>query len=195
MLEQRSASNEVGGIAWSYLAATGLFFVWTLSLAIPDQPSSFLDLVNLAFHEAGHLVFAPFGRTLLLLGGTLLQLIVPAGLAGYFLARQSPFSAAACAWWLGENFVNVSVYMADARALRLNLVGGGEHDWNNLFYQFNLLDERSVVTISSLTHHLGVIVMLAATVWVGCLALPKSRKEAMSNWMEERFPPLRALLN
>jgi hypothetical protein len=85
--------------------------------------------------------------------------------------------------------------MADARALRLNLVGGGEHDWNNLFYQFNLLDERSVVTISSLTHHLGVIVMLAATVWVGCLALPKSRKEAMSNWMEERFPPLRALLN
>jgi hypothetical protein len=194
MLEQRSASNEVG-IAWSYLAATGLFFAWTLSLAIPDQPSSFLDLVNLAFHEAGHLVFAPFGRTLHLLGGTLLQLIVPAGLVGYFLSRRSPFSAAVCAWWVGENFINVSVYMGDARTLRLDLVGGGEHDWNNLFYQFNLLGESSVTTIAALTHHLGVLVMLAATMWVGCLALPKSRKEALSEWMEGRFPALRALLD
>src|SRR5262245_34274034 len=95
---------------------------WTLRLSTMAQPSCFLDLVNLAFHEAGHLFMTPFGETMHFLGGTLGQLAVPAGLTAYFLvAKRQPFAAAVSAWWTGENLVNISVYMSDARDLRLPL--------------------------------------------------------------------------
>ena len=149
------------------LVPAALLLAGSIALARADQPFNFLDWVNLAFHEAGHLFMSPFGQTLYVLGGTLLQVAVPAVLSGYFLVKQrSPFGAALCAWWLGENFLNVSVYMADARAMQLPLVGGGEHDWTQLFYQFGLLGEESVSRVSGATHHLGVLVMLAAVAWV-----------------------------
>jgi hypothetical protein len=130
----------------------------------------FLDLVNLAFHEAGHLFLAPFGETLHVLGGTLGQLAVPAGLAAYFLrARRDRFAAAACVWWAGENLVHIAVYMADARDLALPLVGGGEHDWNTLFYSFGLLGQDSVAAIAGVTRALGVLVMWGALGGAACL--------------------------
>ena len=134
---------------------------WTVSLPAAALPHCFLDWVNLPFHEAGHLFLAPFGTTLHVLGGTLGQLAVPAILGGYFLRRRQRFAAALCLFWIGENFVDISIYMADARAMALPLVGGGEHDWTQLFYQFGLLGEESVATVSSLTRALGVIVMAA----------------------------------
>ncbi|HUD72052.1 MAG TPA: hypothetical protein VMQ62_08830 [Dongiaceae bacterium] len=164
---------------------------WTLRLCTAAMPSCFLDLVNLAFHEAGHLFLIPFGDTMHFLGGTLGQLAVPAGLAGYFLvARRQPFAAAVCAWWTGENLVNISVYMADARDLTLPLVGGGDHDWNNLFYTFGLLGEDSVRRVSTLTHHLGVVVMLAGLAWAGSFLLRGSARERFDAFVEERTPAL-----
>ncbi len=183
------------GPSWIHLIAAAVFLIWALSLAIPEQPGSFLHWIDLAFHEAGHLVFAPFGRTLMLLGGTILQLAVPAALCGYFLKQRSPFSAAFCLFWFGENFIDVSVYMADARALRLPLVGGGEHDWNNLFYQFGLLAEDRVSAIATTTHHLGVLLMLGAALWVALLALPPERKSALAARLADRLPILRPLLD
>ena len=132
-----------------------------------------LDLVNLAFHEAGHVFLRPFGHTLHFLGGTLFQLGVPALLVWYFLYRRSDaFAASACLWWEGESLVNVAVYMADARALELNLVGGGEHDWNELFYRFDLLGEDSVAAIAGGTPAAGVIVMLLGLSWAALFVLP-----------------------
>ena len=132
-----------------------------------------LDLVNLAFHEAGHVFLRPFGHTLHYLGGTLFQLGVPILLVWYFLFRRSAaFAAATCLWWLGESLVNVAVYMADARNLELNLVGGGEHDWNELFHRFNLLGEDAVAAISSTTHAVGVFVMLLGLAWGALFVLP-----------------------
>ena len=62
--------------------------------------------------------------------------------------------------------------MADARDLELNLVGGGEHDWNELFYRFSLLGEDSVAAISSTTHAVGVVVMLLGLAWGALFVLP-----------------------
>ena len=149
-----------------------LLAFWTLRLSTAATPSCFLDLVNLAFHEAGHLFLLPLGETMHFLGGTLGQLAVPAGLAAcFFVAKRQPFAAAVCGWWTGENLVNISVYMADARDLQLPLVGGGDHDWNNLFYTFGLLGEESVRNVSALTHHAGVIVMLSGLAWAAALLL------------------------
>jgi len=142
---------------------------------VTSRPGSgtFFDLVNLAFHEAGHVFLRPFGHTLHVLGGTLFQLGVPALLAGYFLIRRrDPFAAAFCLWWVGESLVNVSTYMADARDLALPLVGGGEHDWNELFFRWGMLDEPSVAATSQATRTAGIVVMLVGLAWGAFFVLP-----------------------
>jgi hypothetical protein len=170
---------------------TGVFLLaWTLFLAARDQPWILLDWVNLAFHEAGHLFLMPFGETLHFLGGTLFQLAIPLGVGAHQLLKQeSPFGAALCAWWFGENFLPISVYMADARELKLPLVGGGENDWNHLFYQWGLLGEDSVRRIASGTHAVGVIVMLAGCLAAVFLALPPASRRHLAGWLASREAP------
>ena len=163
---------------------------WTIRLGSGAQTGCFLDLVNLAFHEAGHLALTPFGETMHFLGGTLGQLAVPALLLGYFLIRmRQPFAAAVCAWWAGENLINIAVYMSDARDLALPLVGGGDHDWNTLFYQFGLLGQESVAFVSTTTRRLGVVTMLAGLGWACYFLLSGRIKEQIA----ARMPALRYL--
>lgn len=159
-----AAPGSVRLLRWGIPA---LLAVFTVRLAAHPESGWFLGLVNLAFHEAGHLAFVPFGSTLHYLGGTLGQLAVPCGLAIYFhrAERSSRAGTALCAWWAGQNLVDISVYMADARTLALQLVGGGDHDWNELFYRFGLLGEDAVRAVANSTRCLGVLVMLLATVW------------------------------
>ena len=150
---------------------------------------SLVDYVNLPFHEAGHVFFSPFGSTLHILGGTLGELLVPALLGMNFLFRDRRLPGAAfCLWWLGENFVYIARYMADARDLELPLVGGGDHDWNELFYRFGLLSETSVARVSSVTHATGVVVMLAGLAWLAYFALPEGRRGAVREAITARWP-------
>jgi hypothetical protein len=187
---------------WWRAGLLALLGYWTIRFGLAAQPTCPLDLVNLAFHEAGHMFLIPFGETAHFLGGTLGQLAVPAGLSGNFLIkRRQPFAAAVCAWWTGENLVNISVYMADARTLGLDLVGGGEHDWNTLFYQFGLLSEESVARVSGLTRGAGLVLLVLGLVW-GCAAilwasnaiLPAAVRERIDRAAGERSPALRYLL-
>jgi hypothetical protein len=168
----------------------------TLSLSFGWSAWSFIDYVNLPFHEAGHLFFSPFGSTLYILGGTLGELIVPALLGAYFILKdRRPAGAAFCLWWFGENFVYIARYMADARDLDLPLVGGGDHDWNELFYRFGLLSEPSVARIASLTHLLGVVLMILGLAWLGFFALPRRRREAIREELTTRWPVVAFLLD
>ena len=43
--------------------------------------------------------------------------------------------------WLGQNFVNISVYAADAQKRKLPLLGGNNvyHDWNYLLSEIGIL--------------------------------------------------------
>jgi hypothetical protein len=176
------------GISWPRAVLVGLLAWWTLRL-MASSTWIFLDFVNLAFHEAGHLVFSFLGSTMHYLGGTLGQLLVPGLLADHFLFRQQqPLGAAFCLWWLGQNFINISVYMADARELALPLVGGGDHDWNELFFRFGLLAEDSVRRVSSATHVLGVAVMLPGLAWCAYFVLPASRRERIRDRVTSRWP-------
>jgi len=146
---------------------------WTIRLGLHLTSWCFVDYVNLAFHEAGHVFLRPFGSTIHYLGGTIFQLVIPAGLAVDFLARRrQPLGAAVSLWWFGESLVNVSLYMADARELAMPLVGGGDHDWNELFYRFGLLGEGSVAMVSGATRLLGVLGMLAGMAWLLVFVLP-----------------------
>jgi hypothetical protein len=147
---------------------------WKRLLAIPLAPYAawlvfayeyhFLDGVNLAFHEAGHLFLGFGGETLHFLGGTLGQLIFPALLAARFARRGEPFEAAVCTLWLGESLMNVGVYLGDARTQALPLVGGHVHDWNWLLGRAGLL--ASAESIGRLLHLLASGVVLGAWVWL-----------------------------
>jgi hypothetical protein len=121
-----------------------------------------LDAVDLGIHETGHLVFAPFGEFLGFAGGTLAQLIMPAVFAVYFWRQGDRHAATVPLWWVAQNLWNISVYVADARAQALPLVGGGEHDWAYMLGRLGWLqlDTR----ISRLIWLVGVVLFLVSIV-------------------------------
>ena len=55
--------------------------VWTWQFARAPMGAGVMDSVlhlpNLIFHEAGHILFSPFGRFMTVLGGSLFQVLVP----------------------------------------------------------------------------------------------------------------------
>lgn len=48
-------------------------------------------------------------------------------------------------WWIGENLLNISIYIADAREQILPLVAGGAHDWTYLLEEVGLLSKNEGV--------------------------------------------------
>ena len=104
-----------------------LYFLW---IAYNPLAGSLMDLVDLPIHETGHFVFAPLGEFMGFAGGSLFQIIMPAAFVGYFIWKQSYYSAAIVLFWVGQSILNVFVYAQDAVTMLLPLVGGGIHDWN-----------------------------------------------------------------
>ena len=121
---------------------------------------SLLDGVDLAIHETGHLVFAPFGEFVGVAGGTLFQLIMPLVFVGYFWRRGDRHAASVALWWVGQNCGHIAYYLADARAQELPLVGGGEHDWNYLLGRTGLLAHDQGIAHGVVA--LGVLLVLAS---------------------------------
>lgn len=119
------------------LVAT-LYFVY---YAYTPNDWHFIDNINLIIHEAGHVVFSPFGTFMHILGGSLFQTIFPMLYIGYFYFKRQYFSASLLIFWVGQNLVNVSVYASDAVAMQLPLLGGDTagHDWHNILSMLNLL--------------------------------------------------------
>ncbi len=130
----------------------------------------FLDGINLVFHEAGHPVFGLLGwEPLTILGGTLMQGLVPILVGGHFLWRRQALGVALAGAWFGQNFLNIARYMADARAEALPLVGGGEHDWATLLGRWGLLDQD--LRLASRVATLGWVIMVGACGWMAWRAL------------------------
>ena len=59
-----------------FLAGWGWKFI-TASVLGNYVGQSFMHNINLPFHEAGHILFSPFGRFMQVLGGTLGQILMP----------------------------------------------------------------------------------------------------------------------
>lgn len=142
---------------------------------------SFLHLINLPFHEAGHLIFIPFGRFMTILGGSLGQVLMPIICLGTFLVKtRDPFAASVALWWTAESVMDIAPYINDARALDLMLIGGvtgketDGHDWNNILTMLDLLewDHR----FAHLTYNVGILLMLGSFLWGGILLLRHYRR-------------------
>ena len=160
------------------------FWAWkfiTTPLDTNYTGESFLHLVNLPFHEAGHLLFMPFGRFMTILGGSLAQILMPfVCLVTFVWKTRDPFGASVALWWMAENFMDVAPYINDARAMELILLGGftsqevDAHDWNNLLSMLGWLqyDHR----LAKLAYGIGTVVMLLALLWGGILLLRQCRR-------------------
>jgi hypothetical protein len=134
-----------------------------------------LDDVNLAIHEAGHVLFQPFGDPLVVLGGSLFQVMVPLAFVGYFLARREPYSASIVAAWVGASLANVARYIADARAQELPLLGGENviHDWWYLLIEWDLLPQD--LAIARLVRLVGALAFVVAV--AGSIAFARGRPQ------------------
>lgn len=140
-----------------------LYFLWCASA--PDS-IVFMHLINTPIHEAGHVLFRPFGEFMGVAGGSLFQIIVPLVFFGYFVWHRKPFSASIVLFWVGENFLDVYVYANDAVVMQLPLLSGmtgsegGFHDWNYLLTEMNMLDKTP--TVAKALRFFGTVLIIAA---------------------------------
>jgi hypothetical protein len=132
----------------------------------------FMHLVNLPFHEAGHIIFMLFGRFIMFLGGTLGQLIMPlVCMCALLVTTRNTLGASASLWWLGENFMDIAPYINDARALRLILIGGvtgrevDGHDWENILGTLGWLQYDHI--IAHISYTIGIVLMIVSLIWGG----------------------------
>jgi hypothetical protein len=137
------------------LAVYGLYYIF-----VPDH-FGLLDNVDLAIHETGHLVFGVLGEFVGVLGGTLMQLLLPLGFGWYFFRRGDRHAATVAAWWVAQNLWNIARYVQDAQAQELPLVGSGEHDWTYLLGETGLLEHDRL--IGRLVRFTGILIFAYST--------------------------------
>ncbi len=118
----------------------------------PEINNSFMHLINLPVHEAGHIIFQPFGRLIMFLGGSLMQLLLPLGIMFFFVFKsRDNFSAALALWWVAQSLKDVVPYINDARALKIMLLTGPAaqvphtHDWRQILMSTGLLEYDAAI--------------------------------------------------
>lgn len=156
---------------------TVLFLAWPMRQDVIG--ASFLHTISIPFHEAGHVLFSPFGDLMTTLGGSLMQVLVPIACGIAFLTTSpDPFGAAVMGWWAGENLLDVALYINDARSLQLVLLGGYTgaevegHDWEHILQATGMLSHDH--DFARLVQVIGVLAMLACFGWA-CVTLVRNR--------------------
>lgn len=153
-----------------FISAWGMKFIFS-SIQSNYAGNSFMHLINLPFHEAGHILFGMFGRFMTVLGGSLTQCLVPLiCLIAFLLKTRDPFAASVSLWWLGENLIDLAPYINDARSLSLILLGGvtgrdvdDYHDWEYLLGTLGI--SRHDHLLAAASHAAGALLMIAACLW------------------------------
>lgn len=160
-----------------------LFFLWgwwfiLAGMSWSSIGGSFLHNVNLPFHEFGHILFSPLGRFMTLLGGSLLQVLLPLGLGAAFLWQyRDNFAASIMLWWSGQNFIDISPYIADASFRTIPLIGGlgkEAHDWGNLLTELGWLHYD--YTLGKASFIFGSALMILANIWGGYLLFQQQQR-------------------
>lgn len=173
-------------VFWSRAALYVAFFVWgwyfiLLDFRTNDIGQSFMHRVDLVFHEAGHMVFRPFGQFMHVLGGSLGQLLMPAiVMVALVYKNHDNFGGSIGLWWLGESLKDLAPYINDARDLQLQLLTGHSqdvpetHDWANILLDLGLIfQEKKIAFAADL---IGNSIMLAAMGWGGYILLRQYRR-------------------
>jgi len=148
------------------LALIGAALAYGTVIAWDPTVYRLIDWADLVFHEAGHIVFGLFGnRFLTIAGGSIMQLLIPALAVSAFIKSRQHASIAVAGIWLGQSFMNVSVYARDARTMDLQLITGKGvgHDWNNMLFMLDMLQYDQL--IGDILYLTGLTVMICLAVW------------------------------
>ncbi|CAN5364211.1 hypothetical protein BH10ACI2_BH10ACI2_06690 [soil metagenome] len=155
-----------------------IYFLW---IAYDPMQGSFLDNVDLAIHETGHLLFRILGEFMGIAGGSLFQVILPAIFVGYFVWNKSYYSAAIVLLWVGQSILNVWVYAADAVVMQLVLTSGftgsegSFHDWNYLLTATGLIG--STKKVAGVIRFIGTFTIIVAGAAAVFYSFAKPEKE------------------
>jgi hypothetical protein len=128
--------------------------------------------LNLGFHEAGHLLFGYGGQFLGMLGGTLLEGLMPIFGVYYFYRKRDFFSSVLCFGWLSTALFSIARYAADARKMVIPLVSLSPdpeilHDWNYLLSHWGLLEHDQTVAFLFCAFGVGsMLLCLAGGSWL-----------------------------
>jgi hypothetical protein len=156
-----------------------LLTIWSFFLIRYDYRTgaffmSFMHNILLPIHEAGHVLFRPFTEFMMVLGGSLFQLLLPFSIGVAFIVKnRDNFGAAICFWWTSVSLVDLSPYIYDALHPQLTLVGGGNgaddgpHDWIYLLIRMGQIDNAQ--RWGAFVHTCGALLMLVALAW--CITL------------------------
>jgi uncharacterized membrane protein YgdD (TMEM256/DUF423 family) len=170
---REDARSWCRGKPWYLYLPLALYMGYVLIRHLSDREySSILAPLNLGIHELGHLIFGFLGRFPGVLGGTLLEIIVPLLAVFNFRKLGDYFAIALSFGWLSTALFDVSRYIGDARSMELPLVTpfGGEsviHDWNYILAEMDLLPYDALlsggVKVSAV---LAMLACLAACGWL-----------------------------
>jgi len=171
------------GRAWTWRAAVLVLLAWQAAIPFRDSESVHVFRgITFGAHEFGHMVFALSGNEwLTVAGGSLTQLLVPIGAAAIMRYYRDWFGVSACGLWLASSFGDLAPYIADARAMDLDLLSfsedGAGHDWNYLLGKAGLLVQDHA--LARIDRFIGVMVLVASLalgVWL-LAEMKRSRKD------------------
>jgi hypothetical protein len=132
------------------------FFAFVRGTRVP-----LLGLVDLGFHEFGHMVTYWLSDVITASMGTITQVMVPIGLAVYFLwFRKDALGGGVCLAWAATSAQDAGVYIADAPYQTLHLIGG-THDWAFVLGPDHLNTLNSAHTIAAAVKGFGFLLLLA----------------------------------
>lgn len=119
-----------------------LLFLPAAIYFLSERSYTYIDYFHLIVHEAGHVLLGFFGELVMFLGGTLMQIIVPLLLIIFFYVNYMRVLFQVSMFLLGHSFINISIYAADAKTMKLELFGppNVQHDWNWILRYFDVLD-------------------------------------------------------
>lgn len=134
--------------------------------------------LTLVVHEAGHILFSPFGEFLEVAGGSIMQVATPLVVAYAFLRQREYFGISVALAWLSMSLTNLATYIGDARDQILPLVsmGNGDpiHDWHLLLARHAMLgDDKSLARFTNFMSVLSLVAAVTLGAWL-CSAMRKS---------------------
>ena len=101
-MEKLNALSFYGRAALLLLLACWSWFLFGYDYRDGEINGSFMHDILLPIHEAGHVLFRPFGEFMMILGGSLFQLALPCAIGAAFVVKhQDNFGAAILLQHLG----------------------------------------------------------------------------------------------
>lgn len=169
---------------WQHLIASAFALAMLTYAFVLGRRVPLLGYADLGFHELGHLIASPFGRTVAVVMGSGTQVLVPIGLAVYFWFRSGDrLATGLMAVWAATSMQDASVYIADAPFQRLPLIGG-HHDWAYLMSRWGVLDESG--DYAGLVLFLGALIGLTGLGIVAAAPLSDAKQNVRSRWRRHR---------